>query len=379
MSRVFCLQDWVTVRGVDQLTVSQDEERWLDLDGFSDATLWIDVAEVTPPGGIASNAVKLAVQTSASADESYFIPLAPVVSYGTTAQWQQPTAAPLVIRSGTSPLTNNLSRYVRWQIVPSGSGPWDIAFRIRVLANRTTAFTPALLPNLQIWFRADLGTTQNSASPYIVTAWNDQSGTGDANKNLTHGSSTAGPLITRSDSQYLGQATMTVGADANDYFANSGQWTNKVNQPHTLVLVGHRTSSPANNTFFIDGNGVDTTTAASVWVDTSSKINMNAGSTLTSSSAVNRQVPSAFLGEFHDTSSKMFFNNFTTPLSVAGSSAGTISFRGMSLGVHSIGFGGLNVWPGKIVEVLDYATILTANQKAQLRNYLNGRYGLTIT
>jgi hypothetical protein len=49
MSRTFLLQDWVTIRGTNGsvTTFTQDEERWLDLAGYSDASCWIDVAEVT--------------------------------------------------------------------------------------------------------------------------------------------------------------------------------------------------------------------------------------------------------------------------------------------------------------------------------------------
>jgi hypothetical protein len=209
-------------------------------------------------------------------------------------------------------------------------------------------------------------------------AWNDQSGTNDANKNLTSGSSTAGPILNFSDPLYLGQPTMTVGSDVHNYFANSAAWTNTVAQPHTLVLVGHRTSTPANSTYFIDGNGVDATTACTVFLDSGNHIVMGGGAFVTTTGTFPWTTPSALLLENNGSATKGYFNNFTTALPTTGT-GGTAGFRGMSLGVHSIGFGGGLVWPGTIVELIDYGALLTVRQKAQLRNYLNGRYGLTIT
>jgi hypothetical protein len=370
--RTLLLQDWVTVRSAGSAVV-QDQERWLELDGFSDITCWIDVAEVTPPGGTATNSVQLQLQTSPTADDSYFVPSAPTVSFGSTAQFLPASTTPLVLRSGRTPLGNNLGRCLRWQLSGSGSGLWDMTFRIRVVGHRSTAFTPALLPNLQLWYRADLGSTVG-ASPFIVSSWNDESQTNDLNKNLTYGASTLGPTITYADVNYLGQTTMQTGADAHSYFA-SGTWTSTVNQPHTLILVGHRTSAAA-TTYFTDG--IAAGTAASVFISAAGIITMGAGGSITGTAGNSWLSPSAFLGEFNSASgtSKMFFNDFTTPLAMG--NAGAVGFDGVSLGVHSIGFGGGNVWPGTIAEVIDYSAILTTNQKAQIRQYLRGRYGLLI-
>jgi hypothetical protein len=369
--RTLLLQDWLTVRSAN-LTVVQDQERWLDLDGFSDFTCWIDVAEVTPPGGTSTNSVQLQLQTAPTADETYFAAAAPPVTFGTTAQFQPASTTPLVVRSSQTALGSNLSRWLRWQLSGVGSGLWDMTFRIRAVGHRSTAFSPILIPNIQLWYRADLAATLNSS--FIVGPWNDESQTGDTHKNLANGGSAMGPTLKFADANYLGQTTIQTGADATSYFA-SGTWTSTVAQPHTLILVGHRTSA-AGTTFFCDG--IAAGTAAGVVIDSAGVITMGAGGSFTGTAANKWLVPSAFLGEFNSVAgtSKMFFNDFTNPLATG--NAGTVGFDGISLGVHSVGFGGGNVWPGTIAEVIDYAAILTANQKAQIRQYLRGRYGLAI-
>ena len=178
MSRTFLLQDWVTLRGTNTTlqTFTQDEERWLDLAGYSDATCWIDVTEVTPPAGLNTNSLSLTLETAAVCDDTYFTPMA-TVSYGTAGPFTQASTTPIVVRSTRSISAAALMRYVRWKITPSTTGLWDISFRVRVVATRSNAFVPTDIAGCTLWLRSDLGVTAN-ASTSAITLWKDQSGNG---------------------------------------------------------------------------------------------------------------------------------------------------------------------------------------------------------
>jgi hypothetical protein len=176
--RTFLLQDWVTLRGTNGsvTTFTQDEERWLDLAGFSDTSCWIDVMEVTPPANTNTNYLTLALETAAVCDDSYFTAMAPPVSLGTAAPFNQPSTTPIVVRSTRAVSASALMRYLRWKITPSTSGLWDLTFRIRAVATRSSAFVPTDIVGCLLWLRADLGITFNGAA---VSGWADQSGNGN--------------------------------------------------------------------------------------------------------------------------------------------------------------------------------------------------------
>ncbi len=50
----------------------------------------------------------------------------------------------------------------------------------------------------------------------------------------------------------------------------------------------------------------------------------------------------------------------------------------MTFGMHSNAFGGGDNWDGAVAEVIAFNRILAASDKARLRSYINGRYGLGV-
>ncbi len=181
MSRTFVLQDWVTIRGnLGTTPLVQDEGRWLDLAGFSDVTCWVDVCEVTPPAGTTSNYVTLSLETAAVCDDAYFTPAASTNFGASQTYLNVASTTPVVLRSGSSQATSNLMRYLRWKITPNLTGLWDLTFRIRAVATRNQTFAPTLLSGCVLWLRGDLGVTLNAANGNAVSAWADQSGSGNS-------------------------------------------------------------------------------------------------------------------------------------------------------------------------------------------------------
>ncbi|HSQ66096.1 MAG TPA: hypothetical protein VLM85_22900 [Polyangiaceae bacterium] len=381
--RTFLLQDWVTVRSnlSSANPLVQSQEGWLDMSGFADAAFWVDVAEVTPPGGVSTNYLQLFLETSPTCDEianpasitqSWFQPTTGALRLGTAAPFILAAPTPFVVNSVRSASTVSLSRYLRWRVVPSAAGAWDLTFRIRVVANRSGFFVPTDLAGCVLWLRPDLGTALNGTATGVAT-WNDQSGTGDPNKNLTAGS--VNPTLTASDASYAGRATIQIANSPSSFFQNTTTWATTLSQPHTWVLVGHRNQNNATN-YFMDGNAGGF--AATVIGTSAAQITMNAGGSVTTTGTGHDWItPSAFLGEFNGASSKLYFNSFTN-LTQSGN-AGTVNFNQLCLGAHSQGFGGGSPWAGTIAEVIAFSGLLPTSAKARLRSYLNARYGLSIT
>ena len=134
------LQDWTTVRSSLTTPLVQDPDAWLDLDGYSDVSCWIDIAEVTPPRG---GYVQLQLETAPSADDAYFVPIAPPLQVGTSTPFVQPSTTPSLVRSAKSATTNNLMRYLRWNLQSSVTGSWDLVFRVPACSRFSwTATTP---------------------------------------------------------------------------------------------------------------------------------------------------------------------------------------------------------------------------------------------
>ncbi len=373
MSRSFLLQDWTTIRSSLNATFVQDPSDWLDLDGFSDVVCWVDVAEVTPPGGLSRNWLQLQLMTAPSFDGAYFVPIAPATNIGTQAPYVQASTSPTIVRSAQSTVSNNLMRYLRWTITPSTSGAWDLTFRIRAIAARSATFAPPLIAGCVAWYRADLGIVLSPGTATILN-WNDQSGTNDANKNLTAGVS---PTLNVGDANYMGQTTVSF-VRASGTYLTSGTWTSALAQPDTWIVVGHTTSASQNEIAIESNDGASH--GQNVMRTSANELQISATTALTTSTSGTSlwNAPSVLLAEFQGTLSKLYFNNFTTPLVTVGGPGGNASQPSLTIGSSdkSIGLG--SYWDGTMAEIIGYSGTLSSTAKAQLRQYLRGRYGIAI-
>jgi hypothetical protein len=342
------LQSWTTVRGTNAATVIQDEADWVDLNGFADAGLWLDVSSFA-----VGQTVTLSIETSATHDESGFrAAMQPTVL--------TVTSTPLLLKTARTPTLGPMARWMRWKI--TGTGAWDATFRIRGAAGRSSFWQPTQLTGCSLWLRADLGVSLSAGS---VTAWADQSGV-DNTKNL---SATGSPTLVNSDAKYAGNPTITL-SGTGQYFT-SGIWAASVSQPMTWVLVGHRSGGAASQ-YFMDGNSAGF--GLSVFGDNTNAITASAGVNLTSGTGNPWTSPSALMVEDNGVASTLSLNG----VQLVSGNAGAVGFNSMTLGAHSIFFGGGNLWAGTIAEVIMFNKLLATNEKSQLRRYLNGRYGSTV-
>jgi len=237
--------------------------------------------------------------------------------------------------------------------------------------NRHFHFAPTQLGGCVFWLRADRGLTFTNQT---VTGWADQSGLNDPGRSLVAGSSA--PIMTLSDASYGGQMTMAFSGNANCYFANPSTWSPTIAQPKTWVLIGHRTSTVGTN-YFMDGNSGGAGDAC--FVSSTGVLTASSGVSINSAAGSFWNVPpSAFMFEsLNPTSTAYQINSFSSVLMSGG--AGTNGFNSISLGVHSLAFGGGSAWIGTIAEVVAFSGTLSTNSKRLLRTYLNNRYAMSIT
>jgi hypothetical protein len=124
----FVLQDWVTIRGPENVTVTQSESEWLDLGPYEDVIFWLQLSEVT-------STPTLLYQTSPNKDEAFFAAqTGGMTGAGIGLGSLLPTTTVVVTQVFAWSATFPLARYVRWQIIPPSSASFDVTMRILVAA-----------------------------------------------------------------------------------------------------------------------------------------------------------------------------------------------------------------------------------------------------
>jgi hypothetical protein len=126
----FVAQDYVTIRGPGNGTITQGQNGWLELPEYPDAVAWLDVREVTTGSGT----ITMGYQTAPTANDSSFTAITGPLTGNTV---------PFTVATGVTVtpllkdlLTVPLAHWFRWQLSASGtSGTWDVTFRLFLAAN----------------------------------------------------------------------------------------------------------------------------------------------------------------------------------------------------------------------------------------------------
>lgn len=114
------LQGWLTIRGPDGGTITQDEDEWVDLWDYQDIVLWFQVTD-------ASNVLRLEFQTSPVRESGMFV---------TMESWSGGVGSTPEIRpvtSSSAPVP--LARYVRWRCIGRTGGTMSLTFRAWIAAS----------------------------------------------------------------------------------------------------------------------------------------------------------------------------------------------------------------------------------------------------
>jgi len=118
--KCFLAQDLTTVRLTSGGSVTQPEADYLDLAGYREVFVWVDVRELT-------TGTSLALQSAVTKDESLFATILTV----------SPAGVGVTIASAIPELITPFSRWFRWQMLPPAGSGGDMTFRIWVCANRS--------------------------------------------------------------------------------------------------------------------------------------------------------------------------------------------------------------------------------------------------
>jgi hypothetical protein len=223
-------------------------------------------------------------------------------------------------------------------------------------------WTPQKIAGALLWLRADLGVTLVAGG---VSAWADQSGAGDTNRNALQSSAPARPTHTASDASYNHQATLLFVA-ASTQFLQTGVWSVAPSQPYSVFIVGN--DDAGTNETYTDDLALNHAAVDIIF----SHYSMRAG--LLASSGIAPTGAPLFLGAVFETTTSSMYVNSSTP--VTGLSCGIDAPTGLTIGCG--GDGVSDPLNGKIAEVIVAQGAISAGDLAKLVAYVNARYGFTI-
>jgi hypothetical protein len=224
-------------------------------------------------------------------------------------------------------------------------------------------FNPIQLSGNVFLLDANLGITLNGSN---VSAWADQSGTGDANKNLAQATGGLQPPYVASDAAFNGQAAVG-NFGGTTILPPVGNWSTGPPSTGTLFIV-MRTGGAGLEIAF-QNNGANNYE----FYQNSSTTNLHwfqsgdAGVTV-----ANMNNTHVYCIDMNGNSTQLYQDNITT--SAGTLAAGSVSPTGITVGGHAGGF-----FVGKIPYMLINSTRLGAGQRGQTMNYLGTRYGVAIT
>lgn len=202
-----------------------------------------------------------------------------------------------------------------------------------------------------------------------VIQWNDQSGTGDTNKNMLVGTNVA-PKAIKSDVSLNNRPAINFLDRASKL--QSGNWISVVPFPSTIYVVGYQAAP-------IVGIGIDgTTTGQRQYIYVSASTSASAGTSgsadLTASTGTDTSHPHIYCCNF-DSTGKLFVDNSQ----VAGDSESltTKNPTGVTIGGHAT-LTNLS-WAGNIGEALIYSGSHSSLQRQELFKYLGSRYAINVS
>jgi hypothetical protein len=212
--------------------------------------------------------------------------------------------------------------------------------------------------NLKAWYRPDLGVTVSSG---VVSALLDQSGTGDANKDLA-ASGALRPTWNQSSSTYNYRPTMSFNGSME--LEGPADWTATLAQPYTCYMVGEQDAAV---TGYFSGGNVGSRAgilqnSGNVW-----SIYSGAGPV---DAAVTTTTPHVMCAVFNGGSSAIYVTESGT---ASGSgNAGTQTLQRSTIGGLTSGVGGRMV--GKVAEYIVYSGAHDSTKRQSVMNYLKSRY-----
>lgn len=243
-----------------------------------------------------------------------------------------------------------------------------------IAGDSPVGFTPTatgsavpLNDGMVFWLRADAGITKDGSDR--VSQWDDQSGTGDSNKNVTQAVAGSKPLWNASSANFNNLPTLTFDNTRPDHLT-SGNWGVAMPSPATWVIVGRITGyDPSGFTVMIDSKAVGSRQAA-YYVTADNKLNWYAGAAA-AGTAIAPPHTFANIVVFDTTG-----NAYQTAQTPTAGNSGAQTLAAVSIGINYDQSG--SAFHGEIAEIMGFNRELTAPEVAELFSYINTRYGIAI-
>jgi hypothetical protein len=229
-----------------------------------------------------------------------------------------------------------------------------------------SSFVPPSISGNVLWLRADMGVTLNATR---VSGWADQSGTGDANKNVAQATEGKQPLFNASDANFNGHPSFTYSNVRLDCL-QSGTWATPMPNPATWFIVARQSTFAL--CFFTDG--IVGTNRQSMYQHTpaGAETQITSGTALTAAGKLS-DAGTFVLGGVFGASGKIYRNAKTA---IASGTTGTQTLTGLTIGaLYDAAQFAIN---GQIAEVIGYNRALTQAEVETVLTYLGTRYAIAI-
>lgn len=232
----------------------------------------------------------------------------------------------------------------------------------------TGDFDPTSVANCRCAYRASLGVTDDGTGK--ASAWADQSGAGDANRDLAQGTSGNRPTINSSNAGLNGRASIDFdGTD--DYMASAAFTGGVYAQPTTWYVVLRADRTNATNSIFDSNDSANRNALlfnVNAWLPFAGGSEITGGTAATATSYVACVV-------FNSASSAMYKNRYNTT-EVTGD-FGSNGFHSLRVGAHvtlAVGY-----YFGALAEIIGYSGAHDATTRQTVMESLGTMYGVTIT
>jgi hypothetical protein len=239
-----------------------------------------------------------------------------------------------------------------------------IGLGLSLCSSRGTSFDPLSVADCLLWLRADLGVTESGGA---VSAWADQSGAADANRNALQGTATNQPAFVAADANF-GNAP-TISFDGNDNYLATGAFTGgPYAQPVTMYAAFRHAASGGYVFDDIDGSSrlafVAGTASGGFFFAGSAAVSFD---TATGTTYVVGLV-------FDGAGSASYVNNSQT--AAVTDDVGANALKSLQIGSRN---NEANFLTGQIAEILAYSGAHDAATRRRVMQYMGARVGVSVT
>lgn len=250
------------------------------------------------------------------------------------------------------------------QVKVTGASATTIDWEVFVQGvSSSIEFDATSVANLRSWHRASLGVTNSSGK---CSAWADQSGANDTNRNFSQSTSGNRPTITASNDYFAGRPTLDF--DGTDDWMASGTWSSSYSQPVTIYAVVR--ASDLAYRYLFDATGTNPRVAL---FDNTTGFELYAGASA-SGGTWEKDKTYILAMVVDNTNSAIYANQYST--AAATGTASTNALASMTLGAR---YSQDNCFKGSIAELITYSGAHNSTTRQTVMQALGAMYGVTVT